>query len=51
MYGEPEAFEKEASMEIAPEMAELDDLVTLRAQELLYADGWDTDALADGMAQ
>lgn len=46
LSGNGEGFMKEAAMEITPDLEELDDLITMRAAEILDANDYDVDAIA-----
>lgn len=47
LQGSPENFVKEASLEVAPDMEQLDDAISLRAAEILEQNGYNLDEVAD----
>lgn len=49
LQGDGEGFMKEASMEITPDLEEVDDLITLRAAELLEEGGFDLEAICQAL--
>lgn len=49
LAGEPEGFFKEAALELDAEDADLDDAITLAAAEILDANGYDVDAIANAL--
>lgn len=49
LSGNGEGFMKEAAMEITPDLEELDDLITMRAAEILDANDYDVDAIASAL--